>query len=176
MISNLQLPIAHLAPPGAGAGQLANGNRKWALPRAFSLLEVLVALAIFALAAVVLGAAYVNMLLGYDAMTKRNEREETVRLMRAAVCSESDRQKLEEGGDLGLPGGGTARWVAKFEETTVADLFRVTLRCEIPEANQPKPWVSEQTFFLLRPTWSDPVIREKLRGEARERLAKREFQ
>jgi len=144
--------------------------------RGFTLLEVLVSLAIFALAAVVLGAAYVNVLLGYDAMTKRNGREENVRMMRAALFTEPDRTKVEQGGDLGLPDGNSGHWEAKVEETTLADLFRVTLRCEIPEANQAQPWVHEQTFMLLRPTWSDPVIREKLRGESRDRLAQRQFQ
>jgi prepilin-type N-terminal cleavage/methylation domain-containing protein len=39
---------------------------------AFTLLEVLIALAIFALAAVVLGATYVNALNAYEAVSRRN--------------------------------------------------------------------------------------------------------
>ena len=41
-------------------------NPKSKIRRAFTLLEVMVALAIFALAAVVLASAYLNILLGYE--------------------------------------------------------------------------------------------------------------
>lgn len=141
----------------------------------FTLMEVLIALAVFALAAIVLGAAYVNVLLSYEAVTRRNDREENVRMMRAGLLTEPDRTKAETGGDIGLPGNRTGRWEAKIEESTVADLFRVTLHCEIPEADSPQPWIYEQTLLLLRPTWSDPTVREKLRGESRDRLAQRQF-
>jgi len=163
---------AHRDPvPGVPARPAGRARRTAGL----TLVEVLISLAIFSLAAVVLGTAYVNVLLGYDNMTKRNGREEIVRQMRAAVFTEPDRDKLERGGEIGLPGGGTGRWEAKVEESAIADLFRVGLRCEVPEANGGQPWVKEQTFMLLRPTWSEGTAREKLRGESRDRLAQRQF-
>lgn len=140
--------------------------------RAFTLIEVLVSLALFALAAVVLGATYVNVLTGYEAVAKRHEHEQDLRLVRAALLGEPDRKKAEAGGELALPDNRVARWGAKIEETRVADLFAVGFRCEIRDPARVEPWVREESFRLLRPTWSDPATRDKLRQAARERLDK----
>jgi general secretion pathway protein I len=140
--------------------------------RAFTLLEVLVALAIFAVAAVVLGATYVNVLANYSAAAARQEHEQDLRFVRVPLLSEPDRRKAEAGGELALSAGGTARWTAAVAETRVADLFRVHWRCEIRTTSL--PWVREENFLLLRPTWSDPAAREKLREASRQRLSRRE--
>jgi general secretion pathway protein I len=142
--------------------------------RGFTLIEVLVALAIFALAAVVLGGAYVNVLTSYDAVSRRQEHEQDLRLVRALVLAEPDRKIVEEGGTLTLPGNRTAAWTAQLEETTVADLFRVAFRCEIRDSGSGAPWEREEVFLLLRPTWSDPAERDRLRQESLKRLQKRE--
>jgi general secretion pathway protein I len=139
---------------------------------AFTLIEVLVSLAIFALAAVVLGATYVNVLTSYQAVAKSNEHEQDLRLVRVALLAEPDRKKAEAGGDQALPGNRTAHWEAKIEEADVADLFRVGFRCEIRDPARPQSWVREETFLLLRPTWSEPAARDRLRQSTRERLEK----
>ena len=142
-------------------------------PPAFTLIEVLVSLAIFALAAVVLGATYVNVLSSYDAVSRRNQHEQDVRFLRAAVLGESDRKIVEAGGDLPLPELRTGHWEAKIEEAGVADLFRVSFRCEIRDPARAQPWEQEEIFMLLRPGWSDPVLRDKLRQATTERVQKR---
>ena len=140
--------------------------------RAFTLIEVLVSLAIFALAAVVLGAAYVNVLNGYDAVSHRQEHEQDLRLVRAQLLAEPDRTVVEKGGTFALPENRQAEWSAVIKETTVADLFQVSFRCQIPEPARARPWVREESFLLLRPTWSDPADRDKLRQLSAQRLAK----
>jgi len=137
---------------------------------AFTLIEVLVALAIFALAAVVLGAAYVNVLTSYDAVSRRSEHEQELRLVRAVVLAEPDRTVVEQGGPFPLPDGRTAQWTATVEEAAVADLFRVKFRCEIAEPGRTEPWVREEEFSLLRPTWSDPAARDRLRQQSQQKL------
>lgn len=139
---------------------------------AFTLIEVLVSLAIFALAAVVLGTTYVNVLTGYEAVAKRNEHEQDLRLVRAVLLGEPDRKKAEAGGELALPDSRVARWEAKIEEAGVADLFQVGFRCEIRGSVSSQPWVRAEGFRLLRPTWSDPATRDQLRQAGRERLEK----
>jgi general secretion pathway protein I len=138
----------------------------------FTLLEVLVALAIFALAAVVLGATYVNALNAYEAATRRNEYSEDLRFVRAAVLTEPDRNKVEEGGDLPLGGNKRARWKAEIAATDTVDLFVVAWTCEITDPSRREPYRTSQTFLLLRPTWSDPVERSTLLEQVRERIAK----
>ena len=53
----------------------------------FSLLEVLVALMIFGLAAVVLGSTYVNVLNSYEAVSRGNTRDEDVAFARAQLLA-----------------------------------------------------------------------------------------
>ena len=138
----------------------------------FTLLEVLVALAIFAMAAVVLGATYVNALNAYEAATRRNEYGEDLRFVRSAVLAEPDRDKVEEGGQLDLGGNKRARWQADVASTGTADLFAVTWTCEITDPVRPQPYRVTQTFMLLRPTWSDPVERSQLLEQAKEVILK----
>lgn len=139
-------------------------------PAAFTLLEVLVALAIFALAAVVLGATYVNALNAYEAATRRNEYDGDLRLVRAAVLTEPDRDKVEEGGDVDLGGNKRARWQAEIAATNTVDLFSVTWTCEITDPARREPYRVTQTFLLLRPTWSDPVERSTLLDQVKQRI------
>jgi general secretion pathway protein I len=147
---------------------------KFRAPRAFTLIEVLVSLAIFALAAVVLGAAYINVLNGYDAVSHRQEHEQDLRLVRTQLLAEPDRREVEKGGTFPLPDNRRAEWSAVVTETAVADLFRVSFRCQIDEPGRTRPWVREEKFVLLRPTWSDPADREKLREQSARRLEKRD--
>jgi general secretion pathway protein I len=63
-------------------------------PRGFTLLEVLIALMVFALAAVVLGAAYVNVLHAYDVVNRGNSHDEDLQFARSLLLSEPDRKKV----------------------------------------------------------------------------------
>ena len=139
---------------------------------AFTLLEVLVSLAIFAIAAVVLGATYANVLIGYDRVARAQEHVEEGRLVRALVLGEPDRKLAEQGGDLPLPDHRTASWTATIQEAGVADLFSVTLRIEVRDPARAEPWVHDEKFMLLRPSWSDPTVRDKLRQGTHDRLEK----
>ena len=141
---------------------------------AFTLLEVLVALAIFALAAVVMGATYINVLVAYEAVTRRVDYGEDLKFVRSALLTESDRVKAETGGELDLGGNRRARWSAEIAPTETADVFAVTWTCEITDPKRNAPHKTSQKFTLLRSTWSDPVERAKLRENARQRIL--EFQ
>jgi general secretion pathway protein I len=148
-------------------------------PRGFTLLEVLVALAIFALAAIVLGSAYVNILTSYDVLTRNSSVSEDVAFARQLVLSEPDRTKLEKGGEFDGVGGRRVHWMVEILSTTTADLFTVNFTCEIDEPGKTTPDKTAQTFMLLRPTWSiDQAERDKLRQDSRARIqelqAKRE--
>jgi general secretion pathway protein I len=137
----------------------------------FTLLEVLVALAIFALAAVVLGSTYLNVLNAYHFANATDTRDEEVRFARAQLMAEPDRQKAEEGGDFEASGGGRVSWHAKIETSNTADVFEVTFTCEVAETDAKKtnrPVV--ETFMLLRPTWSQGLDMTKLRQQAKDRI------
>src|SRR3954470_24563817 len=83
---------------------------------AFTLVEVLISLAIFAVAAVVLGAAYVNILVNYQSMRAWSSDREEVAFVRASLLAEPDRTKAERGGEIALLAGGNLRWTATVAE------------------------------------------------------------
>lgn len=136
----------------------------------FTLIEVLFALVLFTLAAVVLGSAYVNVLNSYFVMNQAVVSDDDLKFARAEVLREPDRKKVEEGGQFQSTNGRAVRWTARIEETTLPDLFDVEFACEITvpgEANQPR---REQRIRVLRPTWSEAADRDKLRSEVAERI------
>jgi general secretion pathway protein I len=141
------------------------------LSRGFTLLEVLVALAIFVMAAIVLGASYVNVLNAYAAAARGRDSDEDVKFARQQLLIETDVKKIEEGGEFDSTGGRHVRWTATAEPTTIPDLFTVTFNCEISAMETPEPQKITQTFMLMRPTWSDAGERSKLQADIRSRIA-----
>ncbi len=143
--------------------------------RAFTLIEVLVALAIFALGAIVLGSGYVNTLTSYDAASRAARLDEDVAFARQMIITQPDRTKLEQGGEFDTANGGHVRWSVEITSTTTADLFNVAFTCESELPGSLSPVKTEQTFTLLRPTWSiDQAEHDKLKEDARTRIL--EFQ
>ena len=141
--------------------------------RAFSLIEVLVALAIFALAAVGLGAAYSNVLLGRQALKQYDVGAEDMARCRAALLETVNFDDIEVGGDIYLPDDRMARWQGTVEPTTVSALFAVTLSAEIQkESGGEYIPMKEETRLLLRPSWSTASDRKVIRDAAKERLLK----
>lgn len=139
-------------------------------PGAFTLVEVLVGLAIFALAAVVLGTAYVNVLANFHLMRRGGEARSEIAVLRSRILTEPDLRRAREGGEMLLRAGGRLRWTVAVDETEVADLFRVTVATEVTGDTPADRPPQAQEFLVLRPTWSDPAKRERLRAAARERL------
>lgn len=135
--------------------------------RAFTLVEVLVSLAIFALAAVALSAAYLNVLNGYQNRDRERAIGEAWSLVRITALSEDDRDKLESGGNLELPGNQRVTWSARIEPALLADLFAVELSAR---AIGPEEWERTTRIMVFRPQWSDPAERDRLQAESRERL------
>ncbi len=140
-----------------------------------TLLEVLISLAIFAVAAVALGAAYVNTLGAQRAATNMNRENGNWRIARTLVLAEPSRLKAERGGELRLAGDQRLKWEARIEATLLADLFQVTLRGRLQDTGKESGHEYAETFMVLRPTWSDPAERERLRNEAKERRRKRDI-
>lgn len=137
---------------------------------AFTIIEVLCALAILALAAVVLGSSYANVINGYIVMKKAYRAEDDFTFARAALLAEPDLKKVEEGADFTTVDGRKVRWSATVEPTTIADLFTVTFHCEIGGNATEQAARTEQVFRLLRPTWSEAGDRDKLRAESQRRI------
>lgn len=140
-------------------------------PRAFTLIEVLVALAIFAVAAVVLGASYSNLMLAHASIRDRDGNDSDIAWAREALLAEPDRAVVERGGDIVLPDGRTGNWRATVNATAVSDLFDVELELSAPPPAGTGDLVrATEKLRLLRPTWSTAAERKDLRDKATQRL------
>jgi general secretion pathway protein I len=136
------------------------------------LIEVIVSLALFALAATVLASAYINVLDATERVKGDQAFEQDIALVREQVLIEPDRKTVEEGGDLPTAGEGDASWQATITPSeVVADLFRVDFEVTFNQPGQePAERKVTQTLWLLRPDWSEPTDRDALRAETRKRL------
>ena len=137
---------------------------------AFTLLEVLLALALFSISVVVLSASFVNVLNSIESVKVDQTFEQEMAFVRSTVLTAPDLDVLEEGGEVSTAGLGFARWEAIAEPTEVADLFRVEVRITFEGRDDVPEREVEQSLLLLRPSWSDPLEREELREITRERL------
>ena len=137
--------------------------------RAFTLVEVIVALAIFGLVAVVLGAAYLNVLNSYAVMGRGSEDAQDIGYARQD-CSPSRTCRPRRTGTSYTATGKHVQWTADIQQANTTDLFTVTFTCQITSP-QGQPHNDVETFMLLRPTWSDPTDQSTLRQTAATRIA-----
>jgi prepilin-type N-terminal cleavage/methylation domain-containing protein len=139
--------------------------------RGFTLIEVLVALSVFAMAVVVLGSAYLNVLIGYEAVQRGMQVDEDFAFARQQVLNEPDPKKLERGGEFETAAGQRARWQVEITSSPVPEVFQVAFTCEISDPARPEPDRQTRTFLLLRPTWvTDVAERDKLKEEMKTRI------
>jgi general secretion pathway protein I len=140
-------------------------------PGGFTLLEVLMAMALFAMAAVMLASAYLNVLNSYETAGRAAQLNEDFAFARQLVLNEPDRKKVEEGGEFATAAGHRARWSVEIASTNVADVFRVAFNCEISDPVRQEPDRVTQSFLVMRPTWViDAAERGKLKEEAKTRI------
>ncbi len=142
----------------------------------FTLLEVLVAMAIFFAAVPIFVSAYVNTLELMDRVQVNQSLDQDMAAIRRAALLESNVEEIEKGGEVVTGEHGAARWRIEYEPTRIADLFWVTLSVELDPVDEEKG-VTEATeqFYLTRPSWSDPLDREDLRARSAERLAEKQL-
>lgn len=137
----------------------------------FTLLEVLVALVVFAMAVVVLGASYLNVLTTYEAAARGMTVNEDFAFARDLVLREPDRTKLEQGGEFEAIGGRRVKWTVEIESTTIPQVFRVALSCELTDPVRAEPERRTQQLVVLRPTWvTDLGERDKLKEDVKRRI------
>lgn len=146
--------------------------------RGFTLLEVLAALMIFSVAAVVLASSYLNVLLSYEAVSRGAQVGEDFAFARQMLITQSDRKKVEEGGDFQTANGRRVTWRAEVQATEVPDVYQVAFTCEIEETGKPEPDKLTQVFRVLRPTWSaaDPGEQGKIKDAMKTRIAELQSQ
>ena len=137
---------------------------------AFSLIEVVIAVAIFGMAATVLMSAFVNALLARERGASIDLLDADIRAVRMQLLLEPNLEDAEDGDEYETLNSGEASWEAIIEPTNVVDLFQVELRINFSKPAEGLPSEHVETLYLLRPTWSESDERSDLLQEKREAL------
>ena len=137
---------------------------------AFTLVEVLIAVAIFAMAASVLMSAFVNALLSRESAAKYDLINADIRAVRMQLLLEPNLEDAEDGNEYETVHSGKASWEARVEPTDVVDLFQVELSIRFSEPPEGLVADYSEKLYLLRPTWSESDERSELLQDKREAL------
>jgi len=121
----------------------------------FMLIEVLVALALFGLAAVYLvdGAFVASRVI--RVMKDTREMEQDLLWVRSEVLSEANYETFTEGGEITSLSMGEVKWEVDIEMTQILDLYKVVLTLEY-DGNDDygvEPGTRSSSMYLLRPGW-----------------------
>lgn len=138
--------------------------------RAFSLIEVVIAVALFAMAATILSSTFVNALLVRDRVQSNDVREADIRAVRLQLLLEANIDDAEEGDRIETLNNGEATWRAEIEPTEVIDLFHVQFFVEFLDPQEEQSPTYQETLYLLRPTWSQADERSSLLQDKKEAL------
>jgi general secretion pathway protein I len=136
----------------------------------FSLIEVVVALALFAMASVVLTSSFVNALLAREHGQSNDLRHADIRAVRMQLLLEPNMDDAEDGDRYDTLNNGTANWEASIEPTNVIDLFEVQLSIEFSEPQEEQAATYTESLYLLRPTWSKTDERSSLLQDKKDEL------
>ena len=141
--------------------------------RGFSLIEVVVAVALFAMAATVLTSSFVNALLARERAATNDRYEADLTIARRQLLLEPNREDAIDGGFVPTLHNGEARWSAEIRPANVVDLFRAALTVEFDEPMEGRPATHQESLLLLRPTWSQSDERDELLEDKTEELRDR---
>ncbi len=145
-------------------------HRKLTANAGFSLIEVVVAVALFAMAATVLMSSFVNALFARERSQSNDVRDADIRAVRMQLLLEPNLDDAEDGGQYETLNNGEARWRAEIEPTKVVDLFRVEFFIEFPQPQEEQAADYHETLYLLRPTWSESDERATLLEDKKQAL------
>jgi len=137
--------------------------------KGFTLLEVLLATVIFAGAATVLVASYINILSNFEGSRVQANFEEELAYVRAELQIIQNIEEVMEGGDFDMGTGVSGTWYSEIRMTDFPNLFNVLMSVDMIGDEGERRELNQQ-FYLLRPTWGDPDEVGQARQELQERM------
>ncbi|MGB0418834.1 MAG: prepilin-type N-terminal cleavage/methylation domain-containing protein [Opitutales bacterium] len=125
----------------------------------FTLLEVLIATALFALSSTALVQVVLNTLSALNAQPQWSSDTVDQAFVIDQIEAIDTRSSLEEGGTLTSPSGQVVHWSASNEPTEIIDLHAIELRLEWQPFQQRPAREDFQKLYWYRPWLSEPSER-----------------
>lgn len=139
----------------------------------FTLIEVLIALAIFGMASVVLTFSFSNAVIALQRQQPNQHWENDLQFVRRQVLVAESIDDLEEGDEIDSLSSGVITWEATdIEMTDLIDFYKVTVEYDIEDAPEELQQHTE-VLYLLRPAWSEGEFagdRQELLQDKQEKL------
>jgi prepilin-type N-terminal cleavage/methylation domain-containing protein len=128
--------------------------------RAFTLMEVIIATGVFALMAVVLTQAVIQVQNAIHETQDFTTRGDFSRFVMRRALAATSREALTTSGSATLPDGSGVTWAVTLEPTTLPDLHEVTI-----ELNWDDKPAEILTLRAYRPEWSEASERSVLQQD-----------
>lgn len=125
----------------------------------FTLLEVLLATALFALSSTALVQVVLNTLSALNAQPRWSSDAVDQAFVIDQIEAIDGRVRFEEGGTLTCPSGQVVHWSASSEPTDIIDLHAIELRLEWQPSEQRPSREDRQKLYWYRPWLSEPSER-----------------
>lgn len=142
-----------------------------------TLIEALIALALFSIAGAILIQSCVNALEGIKAVTEQDNRGQVYRFAIRQIVLIADREDVAAGGEMETIDEKKIIWNAEIEETNILDLFKVTLTLTHSDdqvfGKTAAQEGHQEILYLLRPDWSERDAWERLKQDKQEDLVAR---
>lgn len=148
------------------------GSHLRRMHRGFTLLEVLVALALFAAVAAVVAQTAVNVMQSRIALaTSRQNDGAITRWVIDMILRAETRDELEDGNSLSLPDGSVVEWTAELYPMEMVDVFALNLELEWRDPRGRRS-INTVSTILHRPGWMTPQEREPVLRERSDKWQK----
>jgi len=138
--------------------------------KAFSLIEVLVAVAVFGIAITIFTQSLRNGLLSIESARRKNPVEQDLMLVRRHVLDIKEKDTMQDGGEMGTYSSGNARWDVDLEDTDTADFLKMTLNVEFREITPRKQ--ETQVIYIYRKDWMDSSKRDSIIANKKDNLSR----
>ena len=145
-------------------------------PKAFTLIEVLISLALFALASNIIASAFINALLARESNPSITYKDIATQTARRQLLLEPNLEDAMDGARIETLEIGEVVWTSEILPTDIVDLFECQLVIEFLDVDSEMASTYNETLFLLRPTWSVSDERSSLLQDKKDTLIEdREF-
>ena len=145
-------------------------------PKAFTLIEVLISLALFALASNIIASAFINALLARESNPSITYKDIATQTARRQLLLEPNLEDAMDGARIETLEIGEVVWASEILPTDIVDLFECQLVIEFLDVDSETASTYNETLFLLRPTWSVSDERSSLLQDKKDTLIEdREF-
>lgn len=134
----------------------------------FSLIEVLVALTLFAIAVSAFTQSTFYALSSLQILQAAPTQDLDLQFVRERVLQIENKEKAEDGGTIETLNSGEATWSTTIDPTDIVDLYTLLLAVEFKGTDKVKEHKAEQKLYVFRPKWTSAADRRKIIKEKKE--------